>query len=99
MGQAMRKEGEAPESTFLCIRTPPSTCTHITLGKLVLGLVVWGSANTYFAKAPAINKAGLGTKRDRDTAFVLGVPLGEAAQCHLHRCSKRMRWRGHAAYC
>lgn len=24
---------------------------------------------------------------------------GEATPCHLHRCSVRIRWRGHADYC
>lgn len=36
------------------------------------GLVGWGSANTYFAKAPAVDKAGLGTKRDGNAVLSSG---------------------------
>lgn len=75
-GQALRKEGEVPESTFLSAKTWRSPCTHITLQKVVSVLVFLGPAHSYFSKAPAVDKAGLGTRGD--AAFFLRVPQGEA---------------------
>lgn len=67
-----------------------------TFLEIALVWVVLGSART-FSKAPPVDEAGLGTRGD--AAFALRVSLGEAAQCHLPRCSIRIRGREHADYC
>lgn len=92
----MRRKGEAVGPHFTSKNLTVNLYTYLILKKIVLVLAILGSAHTFF-KAPPTDKAGLGS---RGTAtFVLRVSQEEAAQCHLHRCSVRIRWRGHTNYC